>query len=130
MCIRDSKSTILLPSVDSDGNDIAGVRAPMVEAPLGTYTGWNLRDRTHGQGYMHEFTGSYIPFPESTEVKQAIQDSRLSIKERYHDLESYSNTIRAKIEILVEERLMLDEDVERAILEIKNWNWLMDQSGL
>ena len=33
--------TVLVPSVDRDGNDIPGVRAPMVAAPLGTYTGWN-----------------------------------------------------------------------------------------
>ena len=34
--------TVLVPSVDRDGNDVPGVRAPMVAAPLGTYTGWNL----------------------------------------------------------------------------------------
>ena len=58
---------ILIPAVDVDGNDIAGVRAPMVQAPLGTYTGWNLRARGFGYGAMHEFTGSYMPFPESEE---------------------------------------------------------------
>jgi len=29
--------TVLVPAVDEDGNDVAGVRAPMVQAPLGTY---------------------------------------------------------------------------------------------
>lgn len=53
----------LVPAVDADGNDVAGVRAPMVGAPLGTYTGWNIRDRGFGHGAMHEFTGSYIPSP-------------------------------------------------------------------
>ena len=35
------QDTVLVPSVDADGNDVPGVRAPMVAAPLGTYTGWN-----------------------------------------------------------------------------------------
>ena len=34
---------VLVPAADADGNDKAGVRAPMVQAPLATYTGWNLR---------------------------------------------------------------------------------------
>ena len=34
--------------MDRDGNEQAGVRAPMVAAPLATYTGWNLRTRGHG----------------------------------------------------------------------------------
>lgn len=124
------KYTILVPAVDTDGNDVAGVRAPMVGAPLGTYTGWNLRGRTHGQGYMHEFTGSYIPFPESTEVKRATRDSRLSIKERYPDLESYLEAFRTTAEELLQEHLILEEDVDREILEIKNWKWLLNYCGL
>ena len=30
---------VLVPAVDADGNDIAGSKAPMVQAPLGTYCG-------------------------------------------------------------------------------------------
>ena len=41
---------VLVPAVDADGNDIAGVRAPMVEVPLGTCVGWNLRAREFGHG--------------------------------------------------------------------------------
>ena len=42
--------TVLVPSVDRDGNDVPGVRAPMVAAPLGTYTGWNPRAHGYGHG--------------------------------------------------------------------------------
>ena len=52
--------TILVPAVDADGNDVAGIRAPMVQAPLATYTGWNIRTRGHGEGATHEFTLSLI----------------------------------------------------------------------
>ena len=57
--------TVLVPSVDTDGNDVAGVRAPMVGAPLGTYTGWNPRARGYGHGVQWRFEGSYIPFPDT-----------------------------------------------------------------
>src|SRR5262249_3512185 len=33
---------IRVPIIDSDGNGIAGLRYPDVEAPLGTYNGWSL----------------------------------------------------------------------------------------
>ena len=33
----------LVPQVDSDGNEIAGIRLPEIQVPLATYTGWNLR---------------------------------------------------------------------------------------
>jgi hypothetical protein len=29
-----------IPKVDSDGNDIAGIRLPELTVPLATYTGW------------------------------------------------------------------------------------------
>jgi len=121
---------ILVPAVDADGNDSAGVRAPMVRAPLGTYTGWNLRGRGHGEGYMHEFTGSYIPFPETDEVKQAIRDSRPSVKDRYMDSEGYLRAVRMGAENLLQESLMLDEDMERVVVEARNWSWLLRESGL
>jgi hypothetical protein len=31
----------LVPKVDADGNEIAGVRSLLIRMPLGTYTGWN-----------------------------------------------------------------------------------------
>ncbi len=106
--------TILVPAVDEDGNDRAGVRAPMVAAPLGTYCGWNLRARGFGHGAMHEFSGSYIPLPETPEERRATGDPRRSILERYPDAEAYVGAITAAARRLVEEGLMLEEDVERA----------------
>jgi Alpha/beta hydrolase domain len=113
---------VLVPAVDADGNDAAGVRAPMVEAPLATYTGWNLRARGFGQGAMHEFTGSTLPFPDSPEERAATGDPRRSILERYPDSAAYADAIRAAAERLVEQRLMLAEDVERAVAAARNWD--------
>ncbi len=113
--------TVLVPAVDADGNDIAGVRAPMVAAPLATYTGWNLRARNFGHGAMHEFTGSTIPFPDSAEERQVTHDPRQSISERYADRDAYVAAIRAAAERLVADRLMIAEDVDRAAAAAANW---------
>ena len=113
--------TVLVPAVDADGNDVAGVRAPMVQAPLGTYCGWNLRARGFGHGAMHEFSGSYIPLPESPEERRMTRDPRRSILERHPNAEAYVAAITAAARQLVEEALMLEEDVERAAAAAADW---------
>ena len=113
--------TVLVPAADDDGNDIAGVRAPMVGAPLGTYCGWNLRARGFGHGAMHEFSGSYIPLPESLEERHMTGDPRRSILERYPNADAYAAAIGAAARQLVEDRLMLEEDMERAVAAAANW---------
>ncbi|MGE0718653.1 MAG: alpha/beta hydrolase domain-containing protein, partial [Alphaproteobacteria bacterium] len=111
----------MVPSVDADGNDVAGVRAPMVAAPLGTYTGWNIRARGHGEGAMHEFTGSYIPFPDTPEERAGTGDPRPSVLERYGDATGYIRAIEAAARALVADRLMLEEDVPRAAAAARDW---------
>jgi hypothetical protein len=119
--VPDGDYTILVPAVDEDGNDRAGVRAPMVAAPLGTYCGWNLRARGFGHGAMHEFSGSYIPLPETLEERRATDDPRRSITERYPDPAAYVRAITAAARDLVEAGLMLEEDVERAASAAADW---------
>lgn len=113
---------VLVPATDADGNDIAGVRAPMVQAPLATYTGWNLRMRGQGHGAMHEFTGSTIPLPETAEERAVTRDPRPSIAERYASKAAYQQAIAAAARKLVAERLMLEEDVDRCIAAAADWH--------
>ena len=113
--------TVLVPAVDRDGNDVPGVRAPMVAAPLGTYTGWNPRARGHGHGAQTRFEGSYIPFPESPEERAATGDPRRSILERYPDWAAYVAAITAAARELVAQGLMLEEDVERCAAAAADW---------
>jgi hypothetical protein len=114
--------TVLVPSVDADGNDVAGVRAPMVQAPLGTYTGWNPRARGHGHGLQWRFEGSYIPLPDTASERAATGDPRLSVAERYADPKAYVLAIAWAGKQLVDRGLMLEEDVERAAAEAEGWN--------
>jgi hypothetical protein len=113
---------VFVPAVDADGNDVAGIRAPMVAAPLATYTGWNLRAHGFGQGAMHEFSGSTIPFADSPEERAATGDSRPSILERYANSEAYVAAVQAAAELLVGQKLMLAEDVERAVSAARDWD--------
>ena len=113
---------VLVPAVDADGNDVAGVRVPMVEAPLGTCTGWNLRARGFGHGAMHEFTGSYIPFPDTDSEAAMTVDPRASVLARYRDADGYQRAIEAAARRLVDERLMLAEDVERVVARARDWS--------
>ena len=113
---------VLVPAVDQDGNDIAGIRAPMVQAPLATYTGWNIRARGFGHGATHEFTGSTLPFPATPQERAATGDPRQSIAERYGDGAAYQAAIGEAARRLVVERLMLEEDVGRSVAAAANWN--------
>jgi len=113
---------VLVPSVDSDGNEVAGVRAPMVAAPLATYTGWNLRARGFGHGAMHEFTGSTIPFADSAEERAMTGDPRPAVAERYPDRDAYVAAVTRAAALLCQARLLLAEDVTRAEAAAANWH--------
>ena len=119
--LEDQDYVVLVPAVDEDGNEVAGVRAPMVGAPLATYTGWNLRARHHGEGAMHEFTGSTLPFPDSEAERRMTGDPRRSIAARYADQAGYAAAIGAAARALVAARLMLEEDVARAEAQAADW---------
>jgi hypothetical protein len=119
--IADKEYMVLVPAVDSDGLDIGGLRAPMIQAPLGTYLGWNIRKRALGPGMMHGLKGSYIPFPDTSEERVHTGDPRRSVEERYADASAYVDAIRAAAERLVADRLMLEEDIARAAAQASDW---------
>ena len=119
---RSRHYAILVPAVDRDGNEVAGIRAPMVAAALATYTGWNLRARGHGHGAMHEFSGSTIPFADSPEEREVTGDPRPAVAERYPDRDAYVAAITAAASALCRERLLLAEDVPRAEAAAANWH--------
>ena len=121
-CVSAEGYPVMVPATDADGNDVGCLRAPMVEAPLATYTGWNLRDRGQGFGAKHKFTGSTLAFPETPEERRITGDPRASILERYGDKEGYVAAIRAAAEKLVADGLMLEEDVDRCADSARDWD--------
>ncbi len=101
-----------VPKTDADGNDIAGVRLPEVQAPLGTYTGWALRAGPQS-GDGCEGSGQYIPLAKTKAERLANGDPRLSLEERYGNLETYSMRLRKAADSLVEAGLLLPFDARR-----------------
>lgn len=105
-------------SLDDDGNEIAGIRHPDVEAPLATYTGINLRHHDAGApGTLEPAEGAMYPFATTEAARRATGDSRRSIEERYRDEADYLDRIREACQSLVLEGFLLSEDVERITAE-------------
>jgi len=103
-----------VPKTDKDGNDVAGIRLPEVQVPLATYTGWAVRaDPQSPDGC--EGSGQYIPFARTKAERIASGDPRLSVEERYGNMETYSSMLRDAINNLVKAGFLLPFDAERAL---------------
>ena len=111
--------TILLPKVDRDGNDLAGIRLPVVQVPIGTYTGWNLQPRRLTEDELSGLLGSFIPFARTKAERNKRRDPRLSLKERYKNHDDYVKKVGRAARILVDQRYLLPDDAERMINEAK-----------
>ena len=106
----------LVPQVDRDGNEFSGLRMPDVQVPLGTYTGWNLRDPSIGAPTeIFSMTGGFHAFAPTKEARIARKDPRPSIEERFVTKDDYISKIRAAIEALHTDGFLLP--VDRARLE-------------
>lgn len=102
----------LLPMVDGDGNELAGVRYPDIEVPLGTYTGWNTRAQAVGAaGMLLRWQGSSFPFARTEREREMNHDPRPSITARYPTREAYLGKVAEAALKLRSERFLLDEDL-------------------
>ena len=117
----------LVPQVDADGNDLGGIRLPEIAAPLGTYTGWNLRTAAIGAaGERLAFLGSFVPLRRTAAEAEAAHDSRLSVEARYKGLEDYRVQFQRAVDGLVRERYVLAEDAPRLMERCdEEWKWVM-----
>ena len=102
----------LVPAVDADGNELAGIRLPDVSVPLGTYTGWNLRHPRHGAGEMlHWLDGMYLPFAQTHEQQTNLHDPRPSVQDRYPTREAYLARMAEAALKLKQAGLLLPDDM-------------------
>ncbi|HEY3246633.1 MAG TPA: alpha/beta hydrolase domain-containing protein, partial [Phycisphaerae bacterium] len=98
-----------VPTTDSDGNEIAGIRLPELTAPLATYTGWALRSGVWANDGC-EGSGQYIPFAKTKAQRIASGDPRPSVEERYPSFGQYYSAVIRAIDGLVKDRFLLCED--------------------
>lgn len=122
---------VLVPQVDTDGNELGGVHLPEISVPLATCTGWNLRDPSIAAASQRvSFEGSYLPFPQNADERKQTGDPRKSIAERYADREDYLKQFAHAADELVQQRWILPED-RAALLQRggEEWDLLAQQSG-
>jgi hypothetical protein len=121
----------LVPQVDADGNETAGIRLPEQMVPLATYTGWNLRDTASGApSVLYDMVGSFLPFPRTRAEREKTGDPRLSIEERYPSREDYLQKVGAAAEALAGTRLLLASDVPKIVERAAaRWDSLMNSAN-
>ncbi len=95
-------------AVDGDGNEVAGIRLPPIAVPLGTYTGWNVYRAQPDE--LADRDGSLIPFARTRAEREAADDPRPSLEERYGSREAYAAMVEKAAAALVAERLLLTAD--------------------
>lgn len=107
---------LLVPQVDRDGNERAGIRLPDISVPLGTFTGWNFRKPAIGApNQLFPLMGSYIPFRASKSERDAAHDPRASIEERYASRDRYVTLVQEAGSALVNQRVLLAEDLPQVL---------------
>src|SRR5438094_2081167 len=67
----DSVVKVMVPKVDSDGNELGGVPTVLRDAPLGTYLGWNITSSGFHVGQVCNYVGGMVPFAIKKADRQA-----------------------------------------------------------
>jgi hypothetical protein len=101
---------ILLPRTNSLGLQLAGVHPIDARVPLGTSTGWNIRNVSHRGPSLCSLTGSYFPFSATKAERLARHDPRLSLQELYGNHDGFVQAVRVAAQQLVAARFLLPED--------------------
>lgn len=110
----------LVTQVDADGNETAGILLPDIAVPLATHTGWNLYKAPYPEGELCDRDGTYSPFAATRAEREAKNDPRPSLEERYGSHAIYVRRVEEAANKLVTARLLLREDAERFIATAKS----------
>ena len=98
----------LVPQVEKDGNEQAGIRLPDIAVPLGTFAGWNLYAPPYPAGELADREGTFLAFAETAAERQRNGDPRRSVAERYPN--GNAALRREATQALLRERLLLADD--------------------
>lgn len=110
------------PKVDQDGNELGGVPVVLLDAPLGTYLGWNITadgSKPFHKDQICDYVGGMIPFARTAAQRQASHDPRLSLEERYGTHEGYIAAVTKASERAVKEGFLLPVDAESLITQAR-----------
>ncbi|MEO5740137.1 MAG: alpha/beta hydrolase domain-containing protein [Vicinamibacterales bacterium] len=116
----------LVVRVDADGNEVAGIKSPLLSAPLGTYTGWNVTTsglyagQLCGSSFGASPIGGFIPFAKTKAERVASGDPRLSLDERYKDHDGYVRAVKSAADTLVRDGYLLADDASKMIAQAED----------
>ena len=121
--------TMLVPQVNRDGNETSGILLPVIQAPLATYAGWNLRAPEIGASQeLYSMRGSYIPFPKTKSERVKKGEPRLSIEERYASRGEYLEQIAEAARKLKLDGYLLARDIAGVVEQAaEQWNYYEQQ---
>jgi hypothetical protein len=103
------------PKVDADGNELGGAPVVLLDAPLGTYLGWNIAAGGFHKDQICNYVGGMLPFAKTAAERKAAGDPRRSLEERYGSHEGYVDAVRKAAARSVAERFLLPQDADALI---------------
>jgi hypothetical protein len=112
------KAVIAIPVRDPDGHPTGGARLPDIVAPLGTHGGQNPP-----LSFACSLGSSYVAFAKTKEEREAANDPRLSLAERYKNRNDYIDHVRLAARELEQRGLLLIEDaaiITHSAAEVKD----------
>ena len=112
-----SEHRVLVPQVDAFGNDLAGLRHPLVQAPVATLTGWNTRRPEFTAGDLCDLSGMTVALKRTAAERLAAGDPRPSLAELYGTHDGYVQAIARAARQLQADGFMLQQDVDGVIAE-------------
>ncbi len=102
---------VVVPKADADGNTVAGIRLPDIDAPIATYTGWSLRRNPPEEGCDH--AGMYLPFATTKAERAARVIHAFRWRSAMPTTRAYVQAVTNAANALRDQNLLLDEDAQR-----------------
>ena len=123
----DSAFPILVPQVDADGNELAGVRMPELAVPLATYTGWNLfNDRSGPTVAALQHAGLvHSAAPHARRSRAHQRSAAVDRRALSRAANGYLALVTAAAQDLVQQRYLLEDDVDNVVKRAdEHWSLL------
>jgi Alpha/beta hydrolase domain len=110
------------PKVDADGNELGGVPVVLLDAPLGTYLGWNVTadgEKPFHKDQICNYAGGMIPFARTAAERKAKNDPRPSLEERYGSHEGYIKAVTQATVRAISEGFLIEDDAKKLIAQAR-----------
>jgi hypothetical protein len=119
----------LVPRVNEDGNEMAGVPSVQLLVPLGTYTGWNEFTAGYERGRGCGFAGGFIPFARTRAERVARNDPRRSLEERYGSHAGFVERVRQAVAAQRAAGFLREDDAAALLAAAEASGVLLEPSG-